>query len=174
MSNSKGRTFAERFKKPTWAAEGLPETTAPPAARSQDPAQDTPLQVSLALERQMEGEPDHWSIYVAREGVAGMVYQVTGDAECMSYGHSSEPTLLTASDGFKTAYVLADITEEQAAIVKECADEIAPPRAANRAAVRENCQNWAVRVIGALVSRGVVSQAKLDMAVDLLNKSQGR
>ncbi|KAI5298149.1 hypothetical protein KEM55_003754 [Ascosphaera atra] len=106
----------------------------------------------------MEGEPDHWSIYVAREGVAGMVYQVTGDAEY----------------GFKTAYVLADITEEQAAIVKECADEIAPPRAANRAAVRENCQNWAVRVIGALVARGVVSQAKLDMAVDLLNKSQGR
>ncbi len=36
------------------------------------------LQLCLAIETQAEGEPDHWSLVVAREGGRGDVFQVTG------------------------------------------------------------------------------------------------
>lgn len=37
----------------------------------------TPL-LMLVLENQAEGEPAHWSLFVAREGETGSVYQVKG------------------------------------------------------------------------------------------------
>ncbi|KAK2875399.1 hypothetical protein FQN49_001625 [Arthroderma sp. PD_2] len=39
-----------------------------------------PLLLSLVRLTQIEGEPDHWALTAAREGQAGAVYQVTGDA----------------------------------------------------------------------------------------------
>ncbi|PGH18290.1 hypothetical protein AJ79_00629 [Helicocarpus griseus UAMH5409] len=42
--------------------------------------------------------------------------------------------------------------------VKEVVEQEPPPRAENQAAVKENCQSWAVRVIAKLAERGIVEQ----------------
>jgi len=34
---------------------------------------------------QAEGEPKHWSLFVAEEGGPGNVYQIKGDATWMTY-----------------------------------------------------------------------------------------
>ena len=45
------------------------------------------LVLSLVLQNQGPGEPDHWSLFVAPEGGIGQVYQVKGDAELMQHTH---------------------------------------------------------------------------------------
>lgn len=74
----------------------------------------------------------------------------------------------TKSESFLTLYQLAVLTEQQALVVKEVADNDPSPRAVNRQAVVENCQGWAVRVIAKLVEGGTVSGQKLEMAIDML------
>ncbi|OJD12309.1 hypothetical protein AJ78_07075 [Emergomyces pasteurianus Ep9510] len=125
---------------------------------------DHALHLSLIQHKQAEGEPNHWSLFVARENEAGPVYQVTGDAECMSYQPSPVPTNIPSSESFLNAYDLAVVTDAQALIVKEVAENEPPPKAENRQAVVENCQGWTVRVIAKLVAKGIVGSAKLEMA----------
>ncbi|EEH33099.2 hypothetical protein PAAG_04152 [Paracoccidioides lutzii Pb01] len=73
-----------------------------------------------------------------------------------------EPQHWSAS--FSNAYNLAVVTDAQALIVKQVAENEPPPRAVNRQAVVENCQGWTIRVIAKLVARGIVDSAKLEMA----------
>lgn len=129
---------------------------------------DSHLYLSLIHEKQNEGEPLHWSLYVAHENQPGHSYQVTGDAELMSYVPSMDVVDATKSESFLTLYQLAALTEQQAMVVKEVADNEPPPRAVNRQAVVENCQGWAVRVIAKLVEKGIVLEGKLKMAVGML------
>ncbi|EEH18724.2 hypothetical protein PABG_01043 [Paracoccidioides brasiliensis Pb03] len=107
---------------------------------------------------------DHWSLFVARENEPGPVYQVKGDAECMSYQPSPGPINILQSLSFSNAYNLAAITDAQALIVKQVAENEPPPTAVNRQAVVENCQGWTIRVIAKLVARCIVDSAKLEMA----------
>ncbi|OAX76926.1 hypothetical protein ACJ72_08781 [Emergomyces africanus] len=125
---------------------------------------DHALRLSLIHHQQAEGEPNHWSLFVARENEPGLVYQVKGDAECMSYQPSLAPTNILDSESFLAAYDLAVITDAQALAVKQVAENESPPNAVNRQAVVENCQGWTVRVIAKLVARGIVESAKLEMA----------
>ncbi|KAL2361832.1 hypothetical protein RJZ56_005256 [Blastomyces dermatitidis] len=122
------------------------------------------LRLSLVQENQADDEPQHWSLFVARENEPGPVYQVKGDAECMSYQPSPGPTNILQSASFSNAYNLAVVTDAQALIVKQVAENEPPPRAVNRQAVVENCQGWTIRVIAKLVARGIVDSAKLEMA----------
>ncbi|EER38336.1 conserved hypothetical protein [Histoplasma capsulatum H143] len=128
------------------------------------PTLDRALRLLLIQENQADGEPQHWSLFVARENEPGPVYQVKGDAECMSYQPSPSPTNILQAVSFSNAYSLAVVTDEQALIVKQVAENEPPPRAVNRQAVVENCQGWTVRVIAKLVDRGIVDSAKLEMA----------
>ncbi|EEP82220.1 predicted protein [Uncinocarpus reesii 1704] len=125
---------------------------------------DHPLQLSLVHHNQAPGEPIHWALYVARENDPGMVYEVNGDAECMAYTPSSDPVQILDSDTFQDIFLLANLTDGQAAVVRQLAEQEPPPRAASRKEVKENCQGWAVRVLARLAERGIVDTVKVDMA----------
>lgn len=127
-----------------------------------------PLYLSLVHQKQGQGEPLHWLLFVARENKPGLVYQVKGDAEFMTYRPSNIPINVLNSASFHNIYNLAVITEQQATVVKQVADNEHPPRAPNRQSVRENCQGWTVRVIAKLVERGIVPASKLNMARSMM------
>ncbi|OJD23058.1 hypothetical protein ACJ73_05593 [Blastomyces percursus] len=104
------------------------------------PTLDRALRLSLIQQNQADDEPQHWSLFIARENEPGSVYQVKGDAECMSYQPSPGPTNILQSASFSNAYNLAVVTDAQALIVKQVAENEPPPRAVNRQAIVENCQ----------------------------------
>ncbi|KAI1910048.1 hypothetical protein LOZ12_004721 [Ophidiomyces ophidiicola] len=110
------------------------------------------------------GEPLHWALFVARENQPGQVYEVTGDAEHMTYNSPPDLVQILDSESLKDIYFIASVTEKQAAIVKQIADQEPPPRAASRKEVKENCQGWVLRVLSRLVEKGFVDRAKLEMA----------
>ncbi|KAL1847949.1 hypothetical protein Plec18170_008363 [Paecilomyces lecythidis] len=122
----------------------------------------------LAHEDQGPEEPVHWSLYVAKENEPGMIYQVRGDAEWMTYMPSRERVDITSVEGFSTLYQLATVTKEQASLIQEIAENEPPPRAANRREAKENCQGWTVRVIAKLVERGIVPGRKLEMTRSMM------
>lgn len=124
------------------------------------PTLDEPIYLSLVRETQLGDAPDHWLLFVGRDGQVGKAYQVTGDAEFMSYVEDVRAEL---SDDFRDSYQLATITKEQAEEVREVAKSEAPPMAKDRASVVENCQGWAVRVVERLVGMGIVGREKLGM-----------
>ena len=115
------------------------------------------LELKLVLEMQSPGEPDHWSLFLSREGAAGTVFQATGDAIAMTYSPVEDTNLLD-SPTYKTSYIIAQLDNEQAARVRFRAVNEPPPSAPNQADVRENCQGWAIRVIGRLVGEGIVEE----------------
>lgn len=85
----------------------------------------------------------------------------------MTYEPSDGAVEIVNSECFSSLYQLAAVTEEQGLEVKDIAER-EPPRAPNRLSVTENCQGWAVRVIGKLVDRGIVPAVKVDMARSML------
>ncbi|BCR91760.1 uncharacterized protein ACHE_70603S [Aspergillus chevalieri] len=128
----------------------------------------SPIYLSLSLESQSPSEPNHWSLFLARENAPGKLYQVTGDAESMTYEPSIQDVDITRAESFYTLYQLAEISDEQVRIVEEIAEGEMPPKAENRASVRENCQGWCVRVLGRLVGRGIVGREKVEMVRGLM------
>ncbi|KAM5430571.1 hypothetical protein McanCB21832_006416 [Microsporum canis] len=164
MCEVNGRRFSRRTGTQQWA-EYRPEDSLPPPGRS--------LDLSLVHHAQGPGEPLHWALFVGPENQPGMVYEVKGDAEFMTYQPPSGPVDVTRSASFSTMYRLAALSEQQAAVVREVADSEVPPRAPNRQSVKENCQGWAVRVIARLVDRGIVPAAKLQMAESMMQPIDG-
>lgn len=156
-----GRHFNRRKGTQEWSEYKSNDVALPPT----DPL---PLYISLAHEIQGPGEPLHWSLYIARESQPGVVYQVRGDAEFMGYQHIKIPVDITSSESFGGLYQLAAITEEQAMVVEQIANSEAPPKAENRASVKENCQGWTIRVLKKLIQRGIVPAEKLQMATSMM------
>lgn len=110
------------------------------------PATHNPLYISLILQIQGPGEPNHWSIFVHYETRPGWVYHVKGDAESMRYQPSACQTSITNAASFLNLYHLVTVTEQQVAIVQQIAASEPPPRAMNRDAVTENCHRKLSRV----------------------------
>ncbi len=81
----------------------------------------------------------HLSLFVGMEGGEGYVYQVQGDATYMHYSFG-ENIRLFRSTSFHSSYVIAQLGEGGDATVRRCAELEAPPAAADRASVTENCQ----------------------------------
>ncbi|QKX59034.1 uncharacterized protein TRUGW13939_06163 [Talaromyces rugulosus] len=129
--------------------------------KPQGPTSD-PYYVYLVQEQ--NPGPLHWSLFITKENKIGLVYQVTGDAEFMTYQPSTCEINLFDSESFLNAYELAVLNEQQAAVVRQVAENEPPPRAPNRQSVLENCQGWTVRVIAKLVERGIVPTSKLELA----------
>ncbi|KAE8405948.1 hypothetical protein BDV37DRAFT_281197 [Aspergillus pseudonomiae] len=161
MCQVNGRHFKRRKGTEEWI-EDEPENTSLP------PIQPQPLYLSLVHEKQGPDEPLHWSLFVAPENEPGWLYQLTGDAEHMTYEPSDGKVDITSSEPFLTLYQLASLTEGQAMVVKAITDHETPPHAVNRREVKEKCQGWAVRVLGKLVEEGIVSAFKLDMAKSMM------
>ncbi|KAJ5286978.1 hypothetical protein N7478_002664 [Penicillium angulare] len=132
------------------------------------PPSSSPLEISLVIEDQGEGEPRHWSLFVGHENEAGHVYQVTGDAEFMKYEPSNGPVDISLSPTSFNVYNLAQLTEQQARVVQQLAEQECPPKAQNRQAVVENCQGWTLRVIHNLAEMCIIPIAKYDMASSML------
>ena len=74
----RGRKYATTLDGKRWtkSKDGEWVPTANHASKERKP-EDDPLQLFLVLEGQVEGEPNHWSLFVSKEGQAGTVYQVT-------------------------------------------------------------------------------------------------
>lgn len=153
-----GRTFTRRKGTQQWT-----EQTASTSSSNQS-LLSPPLYLSLVHQRQGQGEPLHWALFVSRENQPGYIYQVKGDAEYMSYLPSNRAVNIVQSGSFFNIYHLAAVTEEQQAVVSNVAAAEVPPRAKDRKSVTENCQGWTFRVITKLVGLGLVPTSKLDMA----------
>ena len=67
----------------------------------------------------------------------------------MTYIASIDVIEATKSESFLILYQLPALSEQQALVVKQVAENEAPPRAVRQAVV-ENCQGWVVRVIAKL------------------------
>lgn len=119
-----------------------------------------PILLILVLENQTEGEPKHWFLFVGPENGPGTVYQVTGDATFMRY-ETFKVASPVSSGSYCTSYVMARLEGAQAEVVRSCAEGEAPPRAADRASVRENCQGWTMRVLRRLRDAEVVHPLQL-------------
>lgn len=132
------------------------------------PPPEPQLILSLVIESQAFGEPDHWSLFVAPEGGTGTTYQVRGDAELMHHSHV-DGVNIQALESFKTAYTLADLTQDQVGWVAYHANHEAPPSTPNRASVKENCQGWAARVLERLAERGIVTEDWLASVKGMVN-----
>ncbi|KAF2428742.1 hypothetical protein EJ08DRAFT_318325 [Tothia fuscella] len=118
----------------------------------------SPLQLHLIREKQAEGEPHHWSLFVAREGQSlGNQYQVTGDATMMRYVHATDVDILKL-DSINSIYLLEALKDEDEDVVAHIAETEVPPYAENRAAVKENCQGWCVRVVDKLIEELIVNE----------------
>ncbi|ORY09317.1 hypothetical protein BCR34DRAFT_374858 [Clohesyomyces aquaticus] len=152
----------------TWRRKGGSPWTLQETNFDEDASQETTLppenpSLSLVLQKQAEGEPDHWSIFVAREGQVGEVYQVKGDAESMRYLYGPNIDLVN-SLSYKNSYILVqDLSATAQAWVKHYAESETPPSAPNRAAVTENCQGWTYRVLYKLYEKDIISQEKIAM-----------
>ncbi|KUL85441.1 hypothetical protein ZTR_06785 [Talaromyces verruculosus] len=82
-----------------------------------------PLYLSLIHETQNDDELLHWSLYIAHENQTGDSYQVTGDAELMTYIPSIDVIDATKSESFLILYQLPALTEQQALVVKQVAEK---------------------------------------------------
>lgn len=151
ISTADGTQFKRRVKPDGTCTEWAPVSPDLP------PEEEAPLVLMLVLEKQAEGEPNHWYLLVAPEGKPGSVYQVTGDATFMRYEFQWDASPL-GSESYHTSYVLAQLVEGQEDVVRSCAEAEAPPAAENRASVKENCQGWAIRVLRRLRGEGIVSE----------------
>lgn len=159
-----GQTFTRKKGTTEWTPRDPAATgsTLPP------PPPPSTLYLSLVLEEQGLGEPRHWSLFAARENEPGYVYQVTGDDEHMTYAPSDGVVDIFSSDTSFNIYQLAAVTEEQDSLIRQVAEREPPPRAPDRQSVKENCQGWAVRVIGKLVEMGIVPEGKVGMARSMM------
>lgn len=153
-------TFGEKLWKRRVNTTEWKEADSPP------PTESPPVELQLVREEQTTGEPNHWSLFLAREGQPGDIFQVQGDAIAMHHAHLNNTNILI-SQSYKDSYIIARLNEHQAEKLRHWADQEAPPGAPNQAAVRENCQGWTIRVIRRLVTEGIVEQKWVDSAVSL-------
>jgi len=128
--------------------------------------------LTLIRHCQADGEPYHWSLFVAYENERGSNYEVSGDAELMHHQHTSNVDILSSSD-IKDTFTLAYLSDEQARLVEEFANTEIAPSAPNRASVKENCQWWAIRVLERLKERGIVTQEWVTIVKGMLQPING-
>lgn len=119
----------------------------------------------LVLHAQAEGEPNHWSLFIGPEGQPGSQYQVTGDATFQEHKFAQDVNIWTYTD-YLTSYSLTELDDDD--VVKQAAEAETPPRAKNRAEVKEHCQGWTVRVLKRLCEEGIVGEAAVNLAEELL------
>lgn len=144
------------------------EVEKPPTDENEPPS--TTRHLSVVAEHQADNEPKHWYLFShipnAMGTGAGQVWSVTGDAELMHYDHAEDVDRMS-SEAFAWHQVLSkDLSKEQLARVDQIARTESPPSAPSRAAVTENCQGWAIRVLRRLVDEKIVEEK----AVDILQK----
>ncbi|KAL9104783.1 MAG: hypothetical protein Q9163_000333 [Psora crenata] len=135
-------------------------------ADSPPPTESPPMELKLVRQEQSPGEPDHWSLFLAREGQPGTLFQVKGDALAMQHAHDNDTNVLS-SESYKDSYIIARPTEDQSERIQYWATHEAAPGAPNQAAVTENCQGWAIRVIRRLVTEGIIQGKWVNTAVSL-------
>ncbi|KAK4126632.1 hypothetical protein N657DRAFT_643418 [Parathielavia appendiculata] len=121
--------------------------------------------LSIVAEHQAPNEPKHWSLFThilpansTTDTARGQVWQVKGDAELMHHDYAADVDQLNSPDFAWHQVLRDDLSEEEFRRVDEIARAESPPRAVNRAAVREHCQGWVVRVVKQLVKEGIVKE----------------
>ena len=148
MTDKDGKEWTRRRGTTQWAAVAR----APSGSSSQ-----SPTELKLVRQRQAKGEPDHWSLLINRESERGEAFQVKGDATAMRYAHATNVDILT-STSYKDSFTVAQLDEQKAGRVRYWANQEAPPQAQTQAAVVENCQGWAIRVLKRLKDEDIVTQ----------------
>ncbi|KAF2656623.1 hypothetical protein K491DRAFT_677919 [Lophiostoma macrostomum CBS 122681] len=135
------------------------------------PKTEKPLQLSLVLQKQHNNEPNHWSLFVARQGERGYVYQVKGahsDAPIMTHRHAANIDLVNTRSFVASCVMASPLSDADAVLVHNYAHSEAPPCARHGETRTENCQGWAYRVLQRLVEHGVVSQATVEYVLTLM------
>lgn len=121
------------------------------------------LHLSVVVQNQSLNEPKHWSLFCHRpnsQGAGkGQVWQVKGDAEFMHYKHALNVDILRSATLFWHEVVNDNLSDSQYDRVIHITKTEPAPRAANRAAVTENCQGWVIRVLTRLAKEGIVQES---------------
>lgn len=171
----RGREYIEHSDGSQWTRKVDAETGEPssewtavePAPVSPGPNEPSTTHLSVVARHQAEGEPKHWALFSHRPDPAstgpGLVWQVTGDAEHMHHEHLPDTDILSSDDFAWHQVVNADISSSQFARVDGIARAEPAPRAANRAAVFENCQGWVIRVLRRLIEEENVEESAVAM-----------
>ena len=133
-----------------------------PTERPPSPERETNT-LHLVRQVQAPGEPDHWSLFVTRDGVVGSSYQVKGDAEAMRCAHMDN-TRVMLSASFRDSFVLARPNEGEVGRLQYWAATEPPPSASDAASITENCQGWAIRVMDRLANEHIVEHRWIDFA----------
>lgn len=147
-----GQTPTHKRRKGTEAWEAIEAT----------PAAEDVYRICLVRQKQADGEPLHWSLFVYKEGVStGMVMQVKGDVVHMHHLHAQDINIF-GSDSFKDQFDLGIVTETQRNQIWTAAHQLAPPQADSQAQVVENCQGWTIHLVQWLVQQGIVNPAWIE------------
>jgi hypothetical protein len=79
----------------------------------------------------------------------------------MHYAHDANADT-RASPSYLNGYQITTLDKDGAHWVGYYANNVAPPQAADRASVTENCQGWVVRVLRELQAKNVVERKRVD------------
>lgn len=83
-SSSGGKQWKRRVGMTEWKRADSPSTGS------------SPMELKLVRQEQTTGEPYHWSLFLAREGEPGVVFQVKGDALAMHHTHANNTNVLSS------------------------------------------------------------------------------
>jgi hypothetical protein len=167
VSYADGTSFTRKLDRATgqplsdWTAVEKPVDDEP-ASSSAAPESPPARYLSVIAEHQAENEPKHWSLFSHVPNTTGtgpgQMWQVTGDAEFMRFEQATGVDRMSSPDYAWHQVLNQDLGDEQLARVDEIARAEEPPSAPNRAAVKEHCQGWTVRVVRRLVEEGIVKR----------------
>lgn len=128
------------------------------------------MRLLLVRQRQAEGEPRHWSLFLSRENQAGTVYQVKGDATYMRFDHAANVNILNSTSLLDSYIICDNMTESSIAWLQRIVQEELPPNAPNRREVKENCQGWTLRVLSKLARYGVINAGWVESARGMMDQ----
>jgi hypothetical protein len=145
-----GREYIEYSDGSQWTRKvdrktGKPRSdwTAVEAPVGQEP-EPSILYLSVVVQYQAQGEPNHWSLFSHRPDSRGtgkgQVWQVKGDAEHMRYQHSPDTDIMNSGSFAWHQVVNPNLSDSLFSRVDQIARAEPAPRAANRASVTENCR----------------------------------
>lgn len=164
ISYSDGTSFTRKLSRAT----GQPTSDWTAVEKSVDETSSSALEppptryLSVIAEHQAENEPKHWSLFShvpnAMGTGPGQVWQVTGDAEFMHFEHAAGVDQMSSPTFAWHQFLSQDLSDGQLARVDEIVRAEKPPSAPNRAAVKEHCQGWTVRVVRRMVEEGIVKR----------------
>ncbi|KAF2468718.1 uncharacterized protein BDR25DRAFT_230654 [Lindgomyces ingoldianus] len=169
FKTTNGVTYKRRKGTVIWK----PIQSAPPA-KSLTAEDAAYLTLYLVRYYQSPEEPLHWALAISPTQEFGghinftAILEVRGDTESMYFNPCTEYVPVSLLPDLHSVYSLTKMNLEDSRKVKEIAELEPPPHAPNRKEIKENCQNWCVRVVQKLVEHNMVDSKHVTSMKELM------